>query len=101
MARRVTGKVRRFIDWVNKRFPADSEGYDVAFVIEVDDQALITSESFGKDGENTIRVVDYYGQNRGGAGGPAWIHPDIQKEADKRGLFIDWRDCACVTVVQL
>lgn len=95
--KRVTPKVRRFIGWVNRKFTAESPGYDVAFVIVEDDKALITSESFAKD---VGRVVDYYGEHRSTDSDTLWIHPMIQKEADKRGLFLEWENSAAVSVTE-
>lgn len=95
--KKVTAKVKRFIDWVNKKFPAESPGYDVAFVIVDDDKALITSESFA---EHVGRVVDYYGEHRSTDSDSLWIHPVIQKEADKRGLFLEWENSAAVSVTE-
>lgn len=95
--KQVTAKVRRFIAWVNRKFPAESPGYDVAFVIEQDDRALITSESF-TNRPDTMRAVDYYGREAGTDS--MWIHPDIQKEADKRRLFLEWENSAAVSVTE-
>jgi hypothetical protein len=100
MAKKViTPKILRFINWVNRTFPPASPGYDVAFIIKADGQALVTSENLARafDGEE-IRVVDYYGESRGGNGGPPWIHPIIKAGADKRGLLIDWEHAGAVSV---
>lgn len=91
MKKKVTPKVRRFIAWVNRKFPPMAIGYDVAFIIDEDDNALITSESQAHNGNSDDRVIEYF---------EGWIHPLIQSEADKRGLFLEWENSAAVSVTE-
>jgi hypothetical protein len=97
---------RQFIDWVNETFKPEHSAHPVAFV-RSDETYIITSESFalwkfqledGSEFTGPVRVVDYYGESRGGKGGEPWIHPLIEAEAKRRGLLLEWENCACVSV---
>jgi hypothetical protein len=85
---------RQFIEWVNETFKPEHSEYPVAFV-RTDETYGITSESFAV---GSVPVVDYYGESRGGNGGDPWIHPLIEAEAKRRGLLLEWENCACVGV---
>ena len=100
------GNVKAFISWVNETFKPEYPQHPVAF-IRTDGAALISGETTAYLPETKgdalleksgFQVVDYYGEYRGG---DPWIHPAIETEAKRRGLFLEWENAGCVSVSKL
>lgn len=50
------------------------------------------------DGEWGHDTCDYYGEFRGGY---SWIHPTLEKIADKHGYGIEWENPACCRLFKI
>lgn len=78
---------------INKMFPPYSKNYPVAFI--VDDEVKVTSESFAKETVSTdngsedfeVKVVDYYGEWRGGY---PWVSPKLEEYLKVNGFWYEW-----------
>ena len=78
----ITTKLKELkIDWV--------EGICNPTVIEKDDRVIV-------DAEDGKCLADYYGEFTGGY---PWIHPDLEKFAEKNNLFWEWVNPGCIQLI--